>query len=69
MNMPRKYKLSHILNGNDPHASDPSMEIVMPDGESYWIPARGYEVPNLRNRVSLAWSVFTGELDAIDSRT
>lgn len=69
MIMPRKYKLSYILNGNDPHSSDPMREVIRPTGGTYWIPARGKELPNLRKRCSLAWQVFTGRLDAIDSRT
>ena len=68
MDMPRKYKLSWILNGNDPHSTDPSMEVVPIEGLPYWIPARGYEMPNLKLRIALAWQVFTGRLDAIDSR-
>lgn len=68
MDMPRKYKLSWILNGNDPHSDDPSMEVTRPDGSTYWIPARGWEIPNLLKRINLAWQVFTGKLDAIDSR-
>jgi len=68
MEMPKLYRMGWILGGNDPHSSDPKMNARYADGTEYWLPARGYELPNFRKRCSLAWRVFTGELDAIDSR-
>lgn len=66
--MPREYRMSWIINGNDPHSDDPQTRVAYSDGTSYWIPARGYEIPNLRRRIALAWAVFSGRLDAIDSK-
>ena len=68
MIMPKEYKMSWIINGNDPHADDPKTQVLLDNGQSYWIPARSEEIPNFKTRLSLAWGVFTGRLDAIDSR-
>jgi len=48
---------------------DPSCSMQMPDGR--YLPARpmGYQyagLRNLRNRLKLAWNVFTGKYDAFD---
>ncbi|MBN22697.1 MAG: hypothetical protein CL678_15540 [Bdellovibrionaceae bacterium] len=34
------------------------------DGEG-WVPARPLGYPSLRNRIRIAWMVFTGKADAI----
>lgn len=65
---PREYRMSWIIAGSDPHADDPLTTAEYSDGTKYWLPARGEELPNFRQRCSLAWAVFTGRLDAIDSR-
>lgn len=67
MDMPRYYEMGRILRGTDEAWTGPLMR-VQNGTKHYWIPAREHALPNFRKRVMLAWKVFTGELDAIDSR-
>lgn len=67
MEMPRVLEMGKVLAKADPHENDAMRNVVRDDGSEYWIPARGYQIPNFRKRLSITWRVFTGRLDAIDT--
>lgn len=43
----------------------PQKEIILPNGQTIWVPAREKSVSSIIDRTFLAWKVFKGEADAL----
>lgn len=67
MPMPKRYKMSTLVTYEAKGHPETLMSVMGPDNHFIWLPAREHTLPNFRRRVSLAWAVFTGRLDAVDS--
>ena len=57
----------NLVNAYDLYAQEqwPLKNLLIDSGGHYWEPARPIAMPNLLERLALAWGVFVGRYDAI----